>query len=111
MVALLASLALPGSAGAVSITNTSRPTWISNNAIEAVEPSTDGKSVYVGGKFNYLGPATGSSVRLDDGSIVTPNIWPMFRGGNVNDIVPDDQNGPAERWIYRTVSSIKPKAP
>ena len=26
------------------------------------------------------------------------------------DIVPDDQNGPAERWIYRTVSSIKPKA-
>jgi hypothetical protein len=26
------------------------------------------------------------------------------------DIVPDDQNGPAERWIYRTVSTIKPKA-
>jgi hypothetical protein len=29
----------------------------------------------------------------------------------VNDIVPDDLNGPAERWIYRTVSSVKPKAP
>lgn len=29
----------------------------------------------------------------------------------ITDIVPDDQNGPPERWIYRTVSSIKPKAP
>lgn len=29
----------------------------------------------------------------------------------VSDIVPDDVNGPAERWIYRTVSSIKPKKP
>lgn len=29
----------------------------------------------------------------------------------VTDIVPDDANGPAEKWIYRTVSSIKPKAP
>lgn len=29
----------------------------------------------------------------------------------VTDIVPDDQNGPPERWIYRTVSSVKPKAP
>jgi len=29
----------------------------------------------------------------------------------VLDIVPDDLNGPAERWIYRTVSSVKPKAP
>jgi len=29
----------------------------------------------------------------------------------ITDIVPDDLNGPAERWIYRTVSSVKPKAP
>ena len=29
----------------------------------------------------------------------------------ITDIVPDDINGPAERWIYRTVSSVKPKAP
>jgi hypothetical protein len=29
----------------------------------------------------------------------------------IGDIVPDDLNGPAERWIYRTVSSVKPKAP
>lgn len=29
----------------------------------------------------------------------------------VTDIVPDDLNGPAERWIYRTVSSVKPKVP
>jgi len=28
----------------------------------------------------------------------------------IADIVPDDQNGPAERWIYRTVSTVKPKA-
>jgi hypothetical protein len=27
----------------------------------------------------------------------------------IGDIVPDDVNGPAERWIYRTVSSVKPK--
>jgi hypothetical protein len=27
------------------------------------------------------------------------------------DIVPDDSAGPAERWIYRTVSSVKPKKP
>lgn len=27
------------------------------------------------------------------------------------DIVPDDVNGPAEKWIYRTVSSVKPKKP
>ena len=29
----------------------------------------------------------------------------------VTDIVPDDQNGPAEKWIYRTVSTIKAKKP
>ncbi len=29
----------------------------------------------------------------------------------IGDIVPDDLNSPAERWIYRTVSSVKPKAP
>ena len=25
----------------------------------------------------------------------------------ITDIVPDDANGPAEKWIYRTVSSVK----
>ncbi len=29
----------------------------------------------------------------------------------ITDIVPDDLNGPAERWIYRTVSSVEQKAP
>lgn len=29
----------------------------------------------------------------------------------VTDIIPDDINAPAEKWIYRTVSSIKPKKP
>jgi hypothetical protein len=27
------------------------------------------------------------------------------------DIIPDDLNVPAEKWIYRTVSTLKPKAP
>lgn len=27
------------------------------------------------------------------------------------DIVPDDRNGPAERWVYRTVTVVEPKAP
>ena len=29
----------------------------------------------------------------------------------ITDIVPDDINAPAEKWIYRTESSIKPKKP
>jgi hypothetical protein len=29
----------------------------------------------------------------------------------ITDIVPDDANGPPEKWIYRTVSTLKPKAP
>ena len=52
---------------------------------------------------------------LGNDSSMTPSISPDGRfvayATDATDIVPDDQNGPAEKWIYRTVSSIKPKKP
>jgi len=90
--------------------------WVSGLAIwtEMAEkaPKTNKFSVYVTGLSNGLAvEETATGERLIKRKTLqinfirpTDDVKPQ-----ITDIVPDDQNGPPERWIYRTVSSIKPK--
>ncbi len=77
-------------------------------------PKTNKFSVYVTGLSNGLGvEETPTGEKLIKRKTLQINFLRPTDDKNpqATDIVPDDQNGPAERWIYRTVSSVKPKAP
>jgi hypothetical protein len=76
-------------------------------------PKTNKFTVYITGLSNGLAvEETPTGERLIKRKTLQINFLRPTddKRPQVTDIVPDDQNGPAERWIYRTVSSIKPKA-
>lgn len=77
-------------------------------------PKTNKFSVYVTGLSNGLAvEETPTGEKLIKRKTLQINFLRPTDDNRpqIGDIVPDDQNGPAERWIYRTVSSVKPKAP
>lgn len=77
-------------------------------------PKTNKFSVYITGLSNGLAvEETPTGEKLIKRKTLQINFLRPTddRRPQSGDIVPDDQNGPAERWIYRTVSSIKPKMP
>src|SRR5262245_54318754 len=66
-------------------------TWVaSGGSVQAVAVS--GSTAYLGGDFDYVGPATGSFVSVDtsSGALTTP--WPLV-GGDVSAVVADGQGG------------------
>ena len=77
-------------------------------------PKTNKFSIYITGLSNGLAvEETPTGERLIKRKTLQINFLRPTDDNKpqITDIVPDDQNGPAERWIYRTVSSVKPKAP
>ncbi len=54
------AVCLPPSASAV--TTPPEPTWVTNGDVDAI--AVDGGSVYIGGRFSYVGPNTGAGVVL-----------------------------------------------
>ena len=77
-------------------------------------PKTNKFSVYVTGLSNGLAVEENAATkeRLIKRKTLQINFLRPTDDNRpqAGDIVPDDLNGPAERWIYRTVSSVKPKA-
>lgn len=77
-------------------------------------PKTNKFSIYVTGLSNGLAvEETQTGERLIKRKTLQINFLRPTDDNRpqITDIVPDDANGPAERWIYRTVSTVKPKKP
>lgn len=77
-------------------------------------PKTNKFSVYITGLSNGLAvEETMSGEKLIKRKTLQINFVRPTDDNRpqITDIVPDDSNGPAEKWIYRTVSAIKPKKP
>jgi len=101
----------PSKPDAIPFTVTGVATW-TDMAEKA--PKTNKFSVYVTGLSNGLAvEETPTGERLIKRKTLQINFLRPTddKRPQSGDIVPDDRNGPAERWIYRTVSSIKPKMP
>lgn len=76
-------------------------------------PKTNKFSVYITGLSNGLAIEEKGTEKLIKRKTLqinfvrpTDDLRPR-----ITDIVPDDINSPAEKWIYRTVSTVKPKMP
>jgi hypothetical protein len=106
LVAAVAALIVGGSASSYGPTPTS--TWVvsGGTAGGGVVASTavSGSTAYVGGNFDYAGPATGSFVGVDTGSGALDSPWPQV-GGNVYAAAPDGADG---FFIGGRFSSIGP---
>ncbi len=94
------------------------PRMISGLAIwtdmPALAPKTNKFSIYVVGLSNGLAvEETATGERLIKRKTLQINFVRPTDDNRpqITDIVPDDSNGPAEKWIYRTVSTFKPKKP
>jgi hypothetical protein len=77
-------------------------------------PKTNKFSVYIVGLSNGLAvEETATGEKLIKRKTLQINFLRPTDDNRpqAGDIVPDDINSPAERWIYRTVSSVKPKMP
>jgi hypothetical protein len=91
---MAAALLVPSAAEASSVpSDLADDSWQPNGSVLDVQPSLDGTKVYIGGTFDYVGPTTGSSVRLDPTDGSQTGAWPNFSGGDVNAIVPDGSGG------------------
>jgi hypothetical protein len=77
-------------------------------------PKTNKFSIYITGLSNGLAveeTATGEKL-IKRKALQINFVRPTDDNRpQATDIAPDDSNGPAEKWIYRTVSSVKPKKP
>jgi hypothetical protein len=71
-------------------------TWVASGgffgggSVQTVAVS--GSTAYIGGYFNYIGPATGSLVSVDTTSSALSTPWPLV-GGSVSAVVSDGQGG------------------
>jgi hypothetical protein len=78
-------------------------------------PKTNKFAIYITGLSNGLAveePVKGGEKLIKRKTLQINFLRPTDdKRPQLTDIVPDDLNGPAEKWIYRTVSSIKPKKP
>lgn len=77
-------------------------------------PKTNKFSVYITGLSNGLAiETTAANEKLIKRKTLQINFLRPTddKRPQLGDIVPDDLNAPAEKWIYRTVSTVKPKAP
>ena len=78
-------------------------------------PKTNKFTVYVSGLSNGLAieDKTDTAERLIKRKTLQINFLRPTDDAKpqITDIVPDDANAPAEKWIYRTVSSVKVKKP
>jgi hypothetical protein len=64
--------------------------WVTNGAVNAL--ARDGGTLYVGGSFTQVGPATGGFVAIDSTTGVAHQPYPLVVG-SVNAIVPDGSGG------------------
>ncbi len=77
-------------------------------------PKTNKFSVYISGLSNGLAiEETATKEKLIKRKTLQINFLRPTddKRPQLGDIVPDDLNAPAEKWIYRTVSTVKPKTP
>lgn len=77
-------------------------------------PGTNRFSVYVTGLSNGLAtePTKGGEVLIKRKTLQLNFIRPTDDNRpDITDIRPDDATGPAEQWIYRTASKIRPTIP
>jgi len=84
----LAAVAAPAHA---DLSSAADPSWVTNGEVKAA--TRIGDTVYVGGKFDYVGPFTGNGVVLDTGTGVRQSGWPTVEGGQVLAAVPDGSGG------------------
>lgn len=75
---------------ALSATVPSKSLWVTNGPVRAT--ANDGKNIYVGGNFTFIGPNTGHGVGVNTGnSSIDPKA--PFINGNVYAVVSDGSGG------------------
>jgi hypothetical protein len=84
----LAALNVPGARAQSSTPR--EETWVTNGAVQAIVCTTD--TIYIGGDFTYVGPATGGGVPLDASTGAPAATFPRVNG-KVNACVPDGSGG------------------
>lgn len=77
----------PGSASAQTVRE---DLWVTNGTVYDAE--TVGDTLYVGGQFDYAGPATGAFGVAAAGTGVVEAVWPKINGA-VKTVVPDGAGG------------------
>lgn len=67
--------------------------WYVNGIVSALEPSTDGSKLYIGGDFSYIGPnqKIGAILKGDTGELDFRT--PYFTGDSINAVIPDGEGG------------------
>src|SRR5262245_47728960 len=64
--------------------------WVTSGDVYAV--ARDGGTIYIGGSFSMVGPATGCAVALDAGSALAQQPFPRV-AGHVLAVAPDGAGG------------------
>jgi predicted small secreted protein len=64
--------------------------WVTNGEVNAVV--RDGGTIYIGGFFTYVGPATGGGVAIDASTGAVQQPYPMV-AGDVRAVAPDGSGG------------------
>src|SRR6267142_4107070 len=64
--------------------------WVTDGLVKSVV--TDGSTIYVGGYFFYVGPATGSAAAIDASTAALQQPYPRVTG-SVNAVAPDGSGG------------------
>src|SRR5882762_9914604 len=65
--------------------------WVTNGTVRTVV--RDGGTIYVGGGFSQVGPATGPAVPIDAGTGALPPAFPKVAGSRVFAVVSDGTGG------------------
>ena len=79
-------------------------TFVTDGTVKAVVQANG--TIYIGGKFGYIGQRSGGFVALDASDGRRDKLWPELGGGMVDAIVSDGQGGFYVGGDFRTVGTV-----
>ncbi|MGE5176425.1 MAG: hypothetical protein ACM3JJ_08625, partial [Hyphomicrobiales bacterium] len=78
--------------------------WVTNGPVNTVV--RDGRTIYIGGKFTRVSPASGCGVPLDASSGAPLTSFPMVTGGEILAVVPDGAGGWYIGGLFESVGGV-----